>query len=149
MKFFFSFIAIMWCVALTSCSPNTGHTLATNDSLDVVDSEDWTPTWTLEAPKVGRGIVNRISEARLHYSIDSGVWQSTPLFSKIETATRIQLVATIDRKELTGHSRIQCFPEYVFDGTREGIHKRKDPRVLKIHKKLKKSEQVTPRKLSD
>lgn len=125
----------MWCFALTSCNPNTGHSLATNDSLEIDDSEDWTPTWTLEAPKVTRGIEDRISEAQLHYTIDSGVWQSAPLLATKETDTRIQLVATIDRAQLTGHRRIQCFTEYVFDGTQEGGHGRKDPRVIQINKK--------------
>jgi hypothetical protein len=123
---------VMWSFLLAGCTPNTGHSLSTNDSLEVDSSKDWIVTWTLEAPIVGRRIEKRISDAKLLYSIDSGAWLSAPLVVTKESDSRLRLVATIDRGKLTGHGQILCYPEYVFDGNLEGSHKKSDPRLVRI-----------------
>jgi len=140
MKIFCSILAIAWCFTQTSCNPNTGHSISTNDTLDAVDSEDWTATWVLEAPKVTRRIENRVTDAFLHYSMESGSWQTIPFLVTRINDTKAKLTANIDSDKLVGHSQIKCFIEYNFDGNRGRIGDHAEPRTVQIQKKVNKSE---------
>ena len=91
-------------------------------------SQDFVITWILQSPKSYRSISNRIKDAKIQYSIDSGAWQSKPLtISKIDDST-IQIIGRIDQFELANHKQIQCFIQYVFDGTQQ----KHDPRTIEI-----------------
>ncbi len=130
-------LAAFGCSLLAGCDPNdghpnTGHTISITDSLETDQSKDFVITWTLEAPKVGRPIEDRIDDPQLTYLIDSGAWQSEPIKITRMSDSEIKLIGRVDQAKLAGHKQIQCYIEYTFDNNREGKAKRKDPRTIAI-----------------
>jgi len=122
--------AISW--LLSACHPNTGHTLSTDDPLEIPSKQDWKVTWTISAPKAGVDNLKRLVDPKWNYSLDGGAWQSVTLQVTRMTDTELQLTAIIPKSEFNGNTLIHCYITYVFDGTQEGRDRIKDSRTIKI-----------------
>ena len=121
----------IWCALLTGCHPNTGHGISTKDRLEISRAHDWNVTWSLNTALANGGIKGRIKNPVWYYSIDSGPWKKKSFHVSRVSDTELRLEVTIDRAEFISGSEINCYMDYVFDGS--SISRVSSPRLVKIN----------------
>ena len=127
-------LATVTAMIFTGCHPNTGHTLATDDSLVIDANCDWTVTWTLTAPEARRELRDRVRDAIWNYRVDGGSWQQTKFSIAQANVSTVEMRATVPKVELAHTTAIEAYLVYKFDGNAEGVAKAATPRRITINK---------------
>jgi hypothetical protein len=127
-------ISFILAVAFASvgCNSNTGHSLSTEDRLELRSGEDWKVTWDISAPVAQRDISKRLKNPKWNYSLDGSTWRSLPLPVNRVSESALRLSAVINAGELVEASEILCYISYVFDGDSVGADGANHPRVVAI-----------------